>query len=186
MLSKTKWSLMMYHESDRLILRAFSMEDLEPFYEYRSSAELCRFQDFETMTKKEAREFISDLTPFEAPEKGRWYQIAIALKTNNQLIGDCAIKFQDKQRKIAELGYTIHQNYHGQGFATEAIKRFIFYLKNQFSIHKINAFVDIRNKASIAVLRKLDFQQEAHFVKNYWDAIDQDWVDELQFGLICD
>jgi len=57
-------------------------------------------------------------------------------------------------------------------------------LFDKYSVHKINAITDVRNAKSIGLMKKLNFRQEAHFVKSYWDEIDKDWIDELQFAIL--
>lgn len=170
-------------ESDRLTLRDLEEHDSVVFFNYRSDDDLLKYQNFNVKSLEESQRFIKEQQSIKIGQANEWKQVGIALK-NNQLIGDCAIQFTPEENRIAELGCTISREFHNKGYATEALKLLIKHTFDNYPIHKFKALVDIRNLPSQKMLLKVGFEQEAHFKKHYWDTNDEDWIDELQFGLV--
>ena len=60
----------------------------------------------------------------------------------------------------AELGYLIHPEYWGRGYATEAIKAFLDGLwEGVRDVEKVTGFVDSENVGSVRVLEKCGFRE---------------------------
>lgn len=75
---------------------------------------------------------------------------------------------QDIYQYNAEIGYWIGYDYWGQGIMYQVIALFKQYLFENFPIHKIFAEVFSDNQASIHVLKKNHFQQEAHLKEHIY------------------
>lgn len=98
-----------------------------------------------------------------------WLNWIARRKDNSQVIGH----FQagvDLQAD-ATIAYTVGKEFQKQGYASEAIQAVIEKLKTELRSKKIKAWVDTRNRASIALLEKLGFSQtqylpNADFFKN--------------------
>jgi len=71
------------------------------------------------------------------------------------------IKQDDIFRKSAEIGYWLGENYWNKGFATKALKAMIDYSFENFDIIRLYAHVFENNIASISVMKKCGFQEEA-------------------------
>lgn len=171
-------------ESERLIIRTLRTDDLENFLIYRTDPEVCRFQDWDTFDEKEAHEFIQEQQHKTINELEEWVQLAIELKSEDKLIGDIAFRRYDKDGAIAEIGYAISPLYQRQGFAFEAIQKFIHHLFTEHGVHRISARIDPRNAGSLGLLTRLNFVQEGQLRKCFYDEYDKEWVDEMMFGLL--
>jgi [ribosomal protein S5]-alanine N-acetyltransferase len=68
---------------------------------------------------------------------------------------------EDIYRKTAEIGYWIAEPYWGRGIATEAVKLLKAYTFATFDIVRLQAEVFEHNTASMKVLQKNGFTQEA-------------------------
>src|SRR6185503_8461739 len=92
--------------SPRLILRRFTEGDADIFLGYRNDPEIARYQSWTGCTAIEAAEFVRchQSRAFGVP--GEWLQIAIALKTTGELIGDCAVRVQEADARQATIGVT--------------------------------------------------------------------------------
>ena len=170
--------------SPRLVLRNIYPRDLKDFLLYRSDPDVCRYQDWETFDKDEALNFIHDQTDKSLRNTEEWIQIAVALKDSDQLVGDCALKRTDIDGSIAEVGYTIAPLYQGNGYAVEAVTLLIKTLFEDHHVHRIMARVDPRNDASIKLLHRLGFELEGRLRQCFFDEFEQQWVDELIYGLL--
>ncbi len=168
----------------RLILRAFSAADLSGFLAYRSDPEVLRYQGMAPMSQEKAITFLDEMKDMDLTWQGKWMQIAIEKRDEQKLIGDLALKTDAYDPRLAEIGYTLHPAYQGQGFATEAVEHLLRHLFSEKNFHRITALVDVRNPPSFQLLEKLGFRREAHYRKSYFDKIDGDWFDEYRYALL--
>jgi ribosomal-protein-alanine N-acetyltransferase len=156
--------------------------DTEMFYKYRSDEELMKFQGFKVKSIEEARGFITEQTEKFFGKPGEWVQYGIELSETKTLIGDCAIKLQAEDERIAEIGITISQKYQQKGFAKEVLFALMKWLFEEKKLHRIVETVEAENIASIKLLRSVGFRQEAYFIENIF--CNGKWSSEYQFAML--
>jgi RimJ/RimL family protein N-acetyltransferase len=83
--------------------------------------------------------------------------------------------------RIPEIGFILHPSAWGQGFAREALEAVIERVWDTFQIPAIEADVDPRNAASIAVLTKLGFREVGR-ARRTWKVGDE-WCDSVYLAL---
>jgi aminoglycoside 6'-N-acetyltransferase len=66
----------------------------------------------------------------------------------------------------AEIGWTLHPDFFGQGYAFEASVAILDFAFGELGLHRVRAELDPRNDASIALCRRLGMREEAHFVED--------------------
>ncbi len=154
--------------STRLVFRDFTEADLPAFAEYRNEPEVARYQSWNNYDMDMAKAFFDKQQALSFGEAGSWYQIAIADKQTNKLVGDCVIHFieGDEKDQQVELGLTLAGENQGKGFAKETMDSLLAFIFNDLNKRRIIAFVDALNKPAATVLEKSNFRQEAHFVEN--------------------
>jgi RimJ/RimL family protein N-acetyltransferase len=145
--------------TERLILGPLLLNDAPVLFSYRSDVSVCKYQSWKPKQLKEAVTFIKKYAINSEIEIGKWKQLAIRLKTNLDLIGDCGFLLYNK-RKV-EIGYTIAPGYQNRGFALEAVNGLLFYLFNDLKIRLVIAQTDPENNPSIALLKKIGFCEKA-------------------------
>lgn len=84
----------------------------------------------------------------------------------------------------ATLGYFIAERYNGRGIATEAVRSACGFAFGQARLHRVQAGVMPRNKASIRVLEKVGFRHEG-FSPRYL-SINGTWEDHDMFALTAE
>jgi len=100
-------------------------------------------------------------------------------------IGTIACWFAQPTRFL-EIGYDVVRSERGQGYGTEAVQLMVDYLFLSKDVARIQAFTDVRNRASQRVLEKAGFRREgtlrkAGFVKGrradayVYGAIREEW-----------
>ena len=168
-------------QTARLLLRPLTLADAEAFFRYRSLPEVCRFQSFQPTTLAEAELFLrdSEIAPPDTP--GTWRQLAVCLR-DGALIGDIGLHTLDEWQ--LELGYTLALEHQRNGYATEAITAVLRQAFRVWNKHRVIASVDPENRASIRLLERIGFQQEAHFRKSY--RINGAWYDDCVYALLCE
>lgn len=169
-------------ETTRLRLRHFRDTDLQLFMAYRNDPEVARYQSWEGISELEACTFIHEQKEIQPGVPGRGFQIAIELKATGVLIGDCYFKINELDHLQAEIGFTLSRAYQGQGYATEAVSCVLNYVFLTFHLHRIIAFTDCDNAASIALLERLGMRREGHFLQNVW--FKGKWGDEYLYAIL--
>jgi len=169
--------------SKRLYIRNLKPKDLQDFYEYRSNPIVTKYQGFDTMKKQEAKRFIDDQTDKFYGVPGEWVQYGIENKKTGKLVGDCAIKLDDDNDLIAQIGITINPIFQNQGIAKEAMIAIMTWLFEVKKMHRISEIVDVENNNSIKLLEALGFKREGHFVENVF--FNNKWGSEFQYALLA-
>ena len=168
--------------TERLHIRNLSPEDLNDFHSYRSNPEISKYQGFEVMDLSQAEKFIVSQQNKMFGKPGQWIQYAIEEKTLGKLIGDCAIKLDESDKRIAEIGITISHHYQQQGFAKEAMLGLMDFLFAVKKIHRIKETVDVENSASIKLVESIGFRKEGHFIENIF--FNEKWGSEFQYAML--
>ena len=168
--------------TSRLIIRQLELTDLADFHSYRSKPEVTRYQNFDVMDLQQAEEFIRDNATKSFGKPGEWVQYAIESKETNKLIGDCAIKLDQHDPRIAEIGITISHLEQQKGFAKETLKGLLGFLFEEKKIHRVTETVDAENIASINLLKSTGFRQEGHFIENIF--FKGKWGSEYQYAML--
>ena len=146
-------------ETDRLILRAWEIRDLDDFFEYASINGVGEKAGWEHHKSK--NESLEILKMFIDEKK----VFAIILKENQKAIGSIGIEEcrQDLDTNLEnllgrELGYVLSKDYWNKGIMTEAVSKVIEYC---FKILKLNYLIATcfnYNIKSKKVLEKLNFK----------------------------
>lgn len=177
---------MIFAETERLILRRPRAEDYEPFLRSWADPDMTRY----TGARANVEEFIAGLIadmqvkqPGEENPGGPWYQFALARREDGALLGDIGIGFGVPGERQVEIGYRIHPDHQGHGYAREAVAVIIDYLIDTHGIHRFVGVVASANIASVKTLRALGFRQEGHFRQSF--LCDGEWLDDDYYALLA-
>ncbi len=89
------------------------------------------------------------------------YMLNIFRNSDGLSIGYCDITPHRRECfQYARIGYTIHNNYWGSGYATECVSNMIKIGFDQLNLHRLEAHVNLDNPASKRVLQKSGFSYE--------------------------
>jgi RimJ/RimL family protein N-acetyltransferase len=155
--------------TDRLVLRAMTDDDVDHIHAYQSRADVCRYLPFEPRTRDEVAEKVAKYSAALAlTGEGDFWQLAIERATEPGLIGDLYFAIKSTANATAEIGWTIHPDFAGNGYMTEAAGALLGIAFGTLGVHRVYAQLDPRNDASIALCRRLGMREEAHFVEDLW------------------
>lgn len=146
-------------QTERLILRELSPQDVTALLRHFGNPEVVRFLDIQPIrTKEQAKEWLQWMGSFYAQKEGlRW---GIALKADDTLIGTAGLHGWNRESHYAEIGYDLAAPYWGEGYATEVARALVEFGWNEMNLNRIEANVVQGNMASMRVLEKLGFRQE--------------------------
>ena len=107
-------------ETERLILREYTMDDFVPLYQIMSDPETMRHYPA-PFDEEKTRGWIEwNLDNYKKYGWGLW---AVVLKESGDFIGDCGITMQSVDGEtFPEIGYHLRKEWQGKGLATEAAK----------------------------------------------------------------
>lgn len=167
-------------ETKRLRLRRIAAEDKNEIFEYRSDAEVNKYQGWIPKTKDDVEDFIAKVSK-KMNEPETWFQLVVLEKDSQKIIGDIGLHFFDSENKQVEIGCTLNKNFQNKGYATESLKKIIDYLFTELNKHRIITSIDPDNLNSIRLVERIGFRKEAHFIESLW--INGKWVDDLIYAL---
>lgn len=137
-------------ETDRLVLKPLSINDLDDYHEYSGDEETLKYDYLPHKTLKESEEGL--VTWYLSAPLGKY---GLFLKSSGKLIGN--INFRPETNEKVFIGYTLNKKFWKRGYATEALQKLISLSFNQLDIKQILAKVHSEDRASIALLIKLGF-----------------------------
>lgn len=174
----------MNRNTSRLHIRPLCIDDKESVFSYRSDPDTYKYLSLVPKSIDDIENFIVHSSPL-VNVPGTWFQLGIIERATNRLIGDIGIHFpaNDPQHGQAEIGYTLHKDFRGRGYATEALSAVVDYLFNTLGKHRITAHIDPNNPSSIKLIERLGFRKEAHFVEGFF--FHEKWVDDLVYALLA-
>ena len=110
------------------------------------------------------------------------YRFAIVLTAQQRVIGGSGLDITHRDWREGEIGYHLHRDYWGQGYATEAAMALLRFGFEDLHLHRLFCGLLRRNVASARVMQKAGMQQEAHFRQNKW--IGARWHDTLLYAML--
>ena len=149
-------------ETQRLILRKFTKDDLPAFWEIMKDKEVNTFLPwFPLETEQEATDFLTNrfLTYSENPFACRY---AVCLKENNIPIG--YVWLSDSENH--DFGYGLKKEFWHKGIITEAAETVVEWLKNS-GLPYITATHDVNNPRSGAVMKKLSMTYKYSYLEQW-------------------
>lgn len=146
------WSIC---ETDRLIIREQTVEDIDALYELYNDPDVRKFTEDLYEDRDQEIQYLKDYinNQYRFCEYGVW---AVIEKQSGRLIGRIGISNR-AEYDDAEIGYVIRRDCRRKGYATEACSAIIRYAQKELGMKKINAFTLKENAAGIALLDKLGF-----------------------------
>ncbi len=149
--------------TDRLTLRAVTMDDAEAMFKYSSNDNVSRYVLWEThQTLEDAKAFIEMAN--EAYEMRDFYHWGI--EYNGQLIGTIDYVGLNEYSGMGEIGYVLSEDYWNKGLVTEAAKRIIDFGFDELGIVRIQARCIAENIASSRVMEKCGMKFEGTLRKS--------------------
>ncbi|WP_291862618.1 GNAT family N-acetyltransferase [Marinilabilia sp.] len=145
-------------ESERFILRQFTVNDLENVYKGLSHPDVIKYYGISFDSLEATKEQITWFRDLEKNETGIWW--AICSKDGKEFYGAGGLNDVDKEHKKAEVGFWLIPEFWGKGIMTEIMPLICEYGFKKLGLHRIEGFVESENKNCKIGLSKLDFNYE--------------------------
>jgi len=171
-------------ETERLILRDFVKDDWQRVLEYQSDPLYLRYYEWMNRTPEAVQEFVGWFLNHQVQEPRIKYQLAVVLKSNNQLIGNCGIRMDEANAFEADIGYELDPKHWNHGYATEAASAIVDFGFSNFGLHRVWSWCIADNVRSAHVLEKLGMRLEGRLREN--EYYKSRWWDTLMYAILAD
>lgn len=150
----------------RLFLRQMTLQDAPGIHALRSNVAVMQYINRPLSGSiEDAQAWI--IVILEALAKNNGITWGMYLKDNpGEIVGTVGLWRIEPENYRAEIGYMLQPSLQGKGLMLEALQQVLDYGFRQIKLHSIEAHIDARNTASVALARKAGFVQEAYFKEN--------------------
>ncbi len=143
-------------KTERLVLRKLVYSDRNDIFKYAQNPEVAKHLLWEPHQNiSDTIEFLNIV--YSAYNKNKAAPWGITLVNNDRIIGTAGFVSWDRDKKNAELGYALSQEYWNKGIGTEAVREVIKFGLEVLQLVEITATVKPNNIASIKLLGKSGF-----------------------------
>lgn len=166
----------------RLVLRPLGEADAPAFFAIFSDPAVMRFWSSPPLSEvAQARESVLQI---EAGYRcGDFLQLGLERQSDAALIGTCTLFSFHAASRRAEMGYALGRPFWGAGYMHEALTALVTYAFGVLNLHRLEADIDPRNRASARTLERLGFQQEGH-LRERW-IVGEEISNTAWYGLLC-
>jgi RimJ/RimL family protein N-acetyltransferase len=169
--------------TERLVLRPFVPEDFDAVFAMQSDPDVTRWLYWGPRNEAEVRAAL-DLkiaaTAIVAEDDPLF--LAAVRKDTGAFVGDFVLGLASEQHGTGEIGFIVHPDHQGQGYATEAGEVLLRLAFDELGLHRVIGRAEARNTGSARVLEKLGMRREAHLVENEW--VRGEWQSELVYAIL--
>jgi RimJ/RimL family protein N-acetyltransferase len=177
------WELTEPIQTERLLLRRYTMGDFDALYAMRSNADVARYLYWEPQTEDEVRETLArKIDSTELRREGDVLALAAEERATGAVVADVILAWASAEHGTGEIGYITHPAHGGEGYATEASRPLLGVAFDGLGLHRVIGRLEARNAASARVLEKLGMRREAHLVENEW--VKGEWQSELVYAIL--
>ena len=170
-------------ETERLILRKFSLDDAEAMYNnWASDPEVTKFLMWPTHDSVDvSRAVLASWIP--QYDKADYYHWGIELKDSATLIGSIAAVDQNPRAQLVHIGYCIGRAWWRKGYTSEALCRLVRFFFEEVGVNRIESRHDPRNLNSGKVMRKAGLLYEGTSRES--DYNNQGIRDAANYGMLA-
>ena len=141
--------------AERIVLRRLRPADLADFQSYRTDPEVGRYQGWSPVPSNLARVFLTDMSIVKFTAVDVWFQLGIADRLTDRLIGDIGFSICGPDHQHAELGFTLLRSFQGRGLATEAVRTMVDLLFDHTEVARVVAIAHAQNHPCVRLLQRV-------------------------------
>ncbi|MEE2827841.1 MAG: GNAT family protein [Myxococcota bacterium] len=137
----------------------------------------------EKLTHKRFREQIKKCRGLR--EADRFYSFGVFLKESGELVGYTSLIVVFRvDLQTAFIGWGTYNQYWRRGYARESVQATIAIAFEELDLHRIEAGIEPRNRASVALAKAVGMRREG--IQKRYIYTDQKWVDLVAYALVAE
>lgn len=145
--------------TERLILREFVPSDYDAIYAYASDPSVTRYMLYGPRDPMDTHDYLERVIGYQSNVPRTVWELAVARREDGAVIGACDITLL--RAGEGDLGYMLHHDAWGKGYASEIAKSLINEGFEALRLERILSTVATENLRSIRVLEKAGLRWEA-------------------------
>lgn len=156
--------MVIYMETERLILRSWKYEDRKPFADMNGNGNVMKY--FPTTLSSDESDAFVDRINAEFEETG-FGLYAVEIKESGEFIGYVGFHrftFEAPFSPGWEIGWRISDKFWHKGYATEAAKACLDYARDKRLCDKLYSFTAVPNISSENVMKRIDMRCHGTFM----------------------
>jgi RimJ/RimL family protein N-acetyltransferase len=168
-------------ETERLKLRRPKVGDASNLLRLLSDPTFASAVPEIPRVKPEVEQYLSVEASVTRPEPDTCFNLLIERRSDGVVVGLTTLVL--RKHGQGELGYALHTDFRGLGYATEAARSFMKYAFAELRLHRIYASTRADNTASWKVMERLHMTPEARFREMVLE--DGDWRDVVVYAMLA-
>lgn len=167
----------------RLLLRPYRLSDADALHAFQSRADVTRYLYWEPRSLDEVRANIAmRINEHTLDEHNDNVSLVIVRADGGDAIGTANLSWSSREHRQGELGYVLHPDHQGRGYATEVAKALLRLGFEGAGMHRIVGRCDGRNLASARVMERAGMRREAYLRQN--EFVKGEWTDEFVYAML--
>jgi RimJ/RimL family protein N-acetyltransferase len=168
-------------QTPRLVLRAFTEEDVDPMHQILSGEGVLRyFPPTDPLPRDRVHKMVLGLLRhWDERDYGLW---AVESRPEGELMGRCGLQYLAELDEV-EIDFILGRPFWGQGFGTEAARASVRYGFEELGLARVVGIAHVENRASQGVLEKLGMalveQREFFGIPCYHYAVERPGFDRV-------
>ncbi|SIO04845.1 GNAT family N-acetyltransferase [Agromyces cerinus] len=185
--------------TERLVLRPLEASDAPDVFEYQRIPDVLKYLPWPLRDRAEAYEHTAKRAAARVlADDGDFFVLAMTLPgtpsvddsgadpsagvARDRVIGDMMVRVSSAKHAQLELGWVVHPDFQGKGYAREAAVAIRDFAFETLHPHRIQAFLDARNEASAGLCERLGMRREATILEEQYN--DGEWQDTALYGVL--
>ena len=155
-------------EAPRVVLRLVAEADLADLMAVNGDDAVTRFLPYATWkSMDDAKAWFDRMAGIQAT--GTALQFVVVLRETGKAIGTCLLFRYEEKSARAELGWVMGREHWGRGLMREALAALIDFAFGTLGLRRLEAEVNPRNEASLALAQRLGFTREGLLREKWLD-----------------
>lgn len=159
--------------TERLILRDFTKQDIEPYLAQCRDQKYQRFYSEEECTDQHAEALVHLFILQSCATPRTHYQLVIEEAVSGSFVGTVGLRCEGDRPDIATVGCGLDREFHSSGYALEAAEKLIEFGFSTLSLSAVEADTNSENHAAIKLCRLLGLQvietgEKTQYFKGRW------------------
>jgi ribosomal-protein-alanine N-acetyltransferase len=169
-------------ETERLLLREFTVADESDIHEYGGDPVVAQYVDWGPNTPDKTREVLESRLRNQLIWPRDEVDLAVELRDKQKVIGSIALWMVDRENGIAGCGYAFNRAYWNDGYATEASCAILRVAFGTLNLRCVLATCDVRNVGSWRVMEKIGMRRERTLER---DVLQKgEWRDSYEYAIL--
>ncbi|MEN6357878.1 MAG: GNAT family N-acetyltransferase [Armatimonadota bacterium] len=146
-------------ETERLVIRKYTLEDIDDYYGFASDPEVTKFLRWGPHPNwSYTSEYIQGV--LDSYSDGKDTPWGIEHKAEKKIIGSIHIMQLDLYHKKAQIGFVLARTYWGNGYMVEAVNTVFEYCFTKLQLNRIEGLCIPENNAGVRVMQKTGMKLE--------------------------